>query len=507
VTREVAYDTLLYQQRRELHQAVGAALERLSPEATMPLAHHFFVAEDWPHALRYQILAGRQSQKLFANFDAIEHYSRALQSANGAGHEDTKGQREEIHLALGELLTTTSQYDAALDHLQQALDLAIALGDGDARARACRWFARLYEQRGEYPLALDWIQRGLAALAGRETADAAEALITAGLIHNRQGDYARALEHCHHALSIAERAGTTNVMARANGLLGILAWRRGDGTQVVPYLQRAIDLYQQAGNIHGQGLIHNVMGNACVDLGQWSDADHHYRRAQEVFHLIGDTYNRALAENNVGTVVRFQGHLDQAQAFFEAAITSLEQLGGSFYQMAIFQYNLGDVFIARGDVATARRHLAISRDYILQAQAKALLPDLHRLLSEAALLAAEFDVAEDGARHSRDVARELGMRGDEGHALRALGEAVAARGETEQAETYLRESAAILREVGQEYGEALSELSLARFLVGQGRPDEARQALDRCVPVFERLGAALDLARARVLRDELAVST
>jgi hypothetical protein len=66
---------------------------------------------------------------------------------------------------------------------------------------------------------------------------------------------------------------------------------------------------------------------------------------------------------------------------------------------------------------------------------------------------------------------------------------------------------AILREVGQDYGEALSQLSLARFLVGQGRPDEARQALERCVPVFERLGAALDLARARELRDELAVTT
>ena len=64
-----------------------------------------------------------------------------------------------------------------------------------AAAHVCRWLARLYELRGEYPAALDWVRQGLEVLAGRETADAAEMLITAGLIYSRQGEYDTALGH------------------------------------------------------------------------------------------------------------------------------------------------------------------------------------------------------------------------------------------------------------------------------------------------------------------------
>jgi tetratricopeptide (TPR) repeat protein len=153
----------------------------------------------------------------------------------------------------------------------------------------------------------------------------------------------------------------------------------------------------------------------------------------------------------------------------------------------------------------ACKHLALSRELAAQAGAKALLPDLHRVAAEAALLAGEPDLARQEALQSRDAARELNMRGDEGHALRACGQAAAALGKAEQAERDLHESVAILQEVGQDYGEALSHLALAGFLVDRGRAEEARPALDRAIPVFERLEAALDLERARALLARLTV--
>jgi tetratricopeptide (TPR) repeat protein len=272
------------------------------------------------------------------------------------------------------------------------------------------------------------------------------------------------------------------------------------------HLQDALHRYQQADNIHGQGLVHNYIGAACYDLGRWRDADHHYRCARDIFYQIGDVYYRALSENNIGTIARFQGRLGEARAYFEKALRSLEQLGGSPYQVAIFHMNLGDVSIAHRESAEARRHLDVSRRHAEQAQARALLPDLHRLTSEAALLAGELDLAVEEGRLSRDIARELEMRGDEGHALRALGEVATTYGDMARAERDLRESIAILQEVGQKYGTALSQLALARVLVSQGRLEEARHALDQCVPVFERLEAALDLERARALLEAMAVA-
>ena len=75
----------------------------------------------------------------------------------------------------------------------------------NAAAHVCRWLARLYELRGDYPTAIDWVRQGLEVLEGRETADAAEMLITAGLIYSRQGDYDSAWICASTALRIAER--------------------------------------------------------------------------------------------------------------------------------------------------------------------------------------------------------------------------------------------------------------------------------------------------------------
>src|SRR5207249_5545724 len=52
VIQDVAYGSLLKERRRELHRAVGAAIEELYPDRLadhyQELAHHFVNGEDWP---------------------------------------------------------------------------------------------------------------------------------------------------------------------------------------------------------------------------------------------------------------------------------------------------------------------------------------------------------------------------------------------------------------------------------------------------------------------------
>jgi class 3 adenylate cyclase len=74
-TQEVAYETLLFAQRQQLHRAVTSALETLRPSATEQLAHHAYVGRNWPRALHYQLLAGQHAQQLSANDQAIEHFA------------------------------------------------------------------------------------------------------------------------------------------------------------------------------------------------------------------------------------------------------------------------------------------------------------------------------------------------------------------------------------------------------------------------------------------------
>jgi class 3 adenylate cyclase/tetratricopeptide (TPR) repeat protein len=503
--QEVCYGSLLARTRRLYHRKIAAYLEANQAEAEgdYPLiAHHAFLGQDWPRALRYQQLAGEQAQQLFANHEAIDHFTKALQSAENLPPEETAAARLAIHLNLGELLTTTGKYDQAVEHLDRALALADARGERDARTRACRWRARLHELRGEYPQAFEWIERGLGTLAGRESAEMAQLLLLAGLINIRQGNFDSALTQCQHALQIAERLNDVRALARANNLLGLIH-RRGDSAAAIGHFRRALDLYQRAGDVQGQATAQNLIANACFNTGQWQEADRLYRQARATFDQMGDVYNRAFADNNLGGIALNQGRLDEALAFYGEALRSLEQIGGSAYVLGVIRMNLGAAFIRQGEAAQARAHLRAARQLFEQAGSRDFLPELHRHFARAALIAGEAPEAEAEARAALQLARELSMRGEEGNCLRVLGEIAGAQRRWDEAETLLAESVAALEEVADEYELARSRFSLARAQSELGKRQAARAALARSAEVFTRLEAAMDLQAALALRESL----
>ena len=153
--------------------------------------------------------------------------------------------------------------------------------------------------------------------------------------------------------------------------------------------------------------------------------------------------------------------------------------------------------------ALARQHLRASQALFDQAQARDFLPELHRHLGEAALRTQDPAEAKAEGQQALALSDELAMRGETGCARRLLGEAALAQAHAAEAEEQLVESIAILAEVSDECQLARSRLVLARIYVARGDLELARPLLDQSQAVFERLGAALDLAAACALREAL----
>jgi predicted ATPase/class 3 adenylate cyclase len=507
--QEVCYDSLLIRTRRLYHRKIAAYLEnsrsvgRLEAESNYPLiAHHAFAGQDWRRALRYQLLAGQRAQKIFANHEAIEHFEKALQSAENLVSAETVEEEQLIHAALGELLTTTGQYEHALEHLHEALSLAVERADHDAQAHACRWLARLHELRGEYRPALEWFQQGLTVLQGRETADAAELLLLAGQINIRQGNYDNALEQCQNALRIAQQLGEVAALARAYNVLGHITYLRSSSVMAIEHFQKSLELNEQAGDIHGQAISHNFIATAYFNTGQWRAADKHYCQAREIFDQTGDVYHCAFADNNLGGIALNQGRLNEALTLYREALRALERIGGSPYVLGVLHMNLGRTFVRRDDFVAAYQHLGISQEYFEQVQARDFLPEMYRWFAEAALLSGELLEAKARGQQALSLAQDLSMREEVGCSLRIMGEIAATQGQLDKAEQHLTESISILKEVGDEYECARSQFSLARLHMSQGKLAEGLTTLNHCQEVFQRLDARLDLANARALPTE-----
>jgi predicted ATPase/class 3 adenylate cyclase len=497
-TQEVSYETLLFTQRRELHKRLAALLEEQSPEAVGQIAYHAYLGEDWPRSLRFHLLAGAQDKQLFANLQSIEHYRRALTSADHLPPQDTLSQRQQIHADLGELLLTIGQIDEGQEHLQTALALAQELGNMEAQAWICRWMARGYEQRGQYAPALDWINRGLTVLGDRLTPAALELRLIAGLIFTRQGEYQRASQQAIASMLAAEELSVPSIVARSHNLLGNIDHRRGRASEAATHFEEALALYKELGNLQGQAQVLNSLGSAYFDLGQWADADAIYRQAGQTFTQLGNIYNRLFVDNNLGGIALNQGRLDDALHYYRRALSALESIGGSLFVTGVLHLNLGATHIRRSELPVALEHLYDSQRLLEQAQGSEMLPELHRRMAEAFLAQQDYAGARAQAEQSLALAEELAATGEQGMAWQVMGAIQAAQGQTEAAEASLEKAIGLLRNVGNDYGLACSQLFLAQ-LHGHRQAERRDNLLRECLPTFERLGALIEMEQAQAL--------
>ena len=172
LTHDVAYNSLLLQQRRELHRAVGRSIEELYPdrltEHYSELAYHFIRAEDWPKTLEYSTRAGDQSAQSYSNVEAEQHYTRALAAASKLPLVEP-GALADLYSKRGEVLSIVGQYDEAIADYQRARELARSAGD---RAREVLVLFRLstvyWETHQKDPM-LEY--SGQAQALARETGD------------------------------------------------------------------------------------------------------------------------------------------------------------------------------------------------------------------------------------------------------------------------------------------------------------------------------------------------
>ena len=501
-TQEVAYQTLLHAQRQQLHRAVAETLAQQQPDATVVIAYHAFLAELWPLALHYNLLAGERAKRLYANQQAIDFLQKALQSAQALPDTENGESLKRIHLTLGELFVTTGQYDTAAKHLAEALTLAQAQQDWEAEATCYHWYGRSHERRGDYGVALSWLDKGFGALEGRVSNQEAEISLIAGLVNYRQGNFAAALRLCQRSLGVGEKLNDAAIRARTYNLMGIVALRQ-DSRAAIEQFRQSLAQYEQLQNVRGQAVSHNLIANGLFALGHWSEADGHYRRSLDLFAQTGELYNQVLGNNNLGGIALKQGRLDAALGYYQRAVRLLEQTGGSLWVLGALHMNVGHVYIQRRELEKAAAELHHAQSHFDKAQLRDLLPELYGLLAEVTWLQGDLDMAEQHGHHSLTLARELAMPREEGYTLRILGEVAYARSQWDEAERLFRESYQTLHQAGDEYEEGRAQLSLAQLYAFRQQPEEAEAALALCEELFERLEAQLDLAAAHAVRQLL----
>jgi class 3 adenylate cyclase/tetratricopeptide (TPR) repeat protein len=330
--QEVAYASLPFKLRRELHKAVGLRLEfaaghDLDAEPAI-LSHHFSQAGDNARAHRYAMAAARRATEQFSHADAARLYRRAIDAGRADGGAADPRSLADAWEQLGEALRNVGEPAAAAKALTQARHLL--RDDPIAQARLCHRHAEVAERSAALSAAVRWLNRGFRCLDGVEgheaTAWRARMRSYLGSLRNAQGRRVQAISACTEAISEAESVGELSALAHACYALDMALVESGRSEEAT-HSWRALDIYQQLGDPEHEFLVLNNLGAIAYWDNRWDEAAALYDRAGGCAERAGRPADRAFTDGNVGEILSDQGHLDEAKAHLQRARRVLSATG------------------------------------------------------------------------------------------------------------------------------------------------------------------------------------
>jgi predicted ATPase/class 3 adenylate cyclase len=482
VTHEVAYESLAYATRAQLHGEYARYLETTYPERidqlAQQLAHHFEHAQNQDKARVYLLKAGDQAATSYANEEALAYFSRALELTPGAeprARFDTLLKRERVFDLLGRR-SEQRQDLTELSHLADGFDEAPFL-----RAQIATRRAQLEIDVGDYALATSSAQAAIREIEGdvHTRTHAADLLVDALLLEARvmflAGRAVAAKPQLENALALAREHHYVRGEYNALAQLGLWNWYGGDYVAATDLLEHSLRHIRHAGDIRRELEILNNLGVVAKAQWRFSEAIGYYEQAQAIARKIGDRSGEATLLNNMGSASLASGDFVHAGFYSEqaaamaVAVNEPTLQGMALANRAEAYRELGQYGLAKVTTARALELVRSSGDR----RAEAIVLDNMGLI-ESSL--GNYADALEAAKAAMAMAREIGSRPTEASALLHLGAVYTTTEQFDAAEQAIIAANGIVHELGEELTMREVQAALAHLALARGGNDDLDKA-------------------------------
>jgi class 3 adenylate cyclase/predicted ATPase len=480
LTQQVAYDSILTERRRTLHERIGAAIETLFADRLddhlSDLAHHYRLSVNTQKALEYLHRAGKREVQRSASAAAINHFSTALDLLQTLPESRERLDLElALQLALGPPLYATKGMGAPEVEraFRRARELCEQIGE------AAQLFPALVGLQGVYCFRAEWRTAQELAQVGLRLADQAndsQLLIEAHhmlmypqgwqgklrscLIAGEQVEALYDLKlHRSHALMYGHDPGVCCI-----GFKALALWTMGYAEQALQAIYQVATLSRELGHPFSQYLY--------LLIATWVEG------------MRGD--DAASSES-----ARAMCSLCDEQGF--------EVFGG---WASVFS---GSILAKQGKVSEGIAQMEAGIAVLRVNQTKMGEPHRITLLADAYGKAGEIEKALRLLEEALVKTHKTGERLWEAETQRLKGELLLRRepSKLEEAQTCFRDAIGLARSQSAKSLELRATMSLARLLDKQGNRDEARTMLSDIYGWFTEGFDTADLKDAKVLLDEL----
>jgi len=359
--REVLYDEISPELRREYHLAYGNYLEGRAAvrkgESVADLAHHFYRGGAPDKALPYLVRAGDRAGRVFAYREARDCYRWALEVLPGAGGVRDRSDLERVLLyRLGLTYNRLGEAQESLDHFQRAEALAEQSGDHRAMAEIQRRIGLIQARAGQYDQAARRYRQSVENFrrAGDRKA-LCEVLVNAANIPFEQGDWKRVQAYYDRALRIARQVGDRRQTAAIYMSLGIMASIRGEADRALELYEESRVIYEEVKDWYNLASLYLNQGWSYAGLKAWDKAQVAYEKALAISRKTRNIFRESDCYLNLAEVLLATSDLKGSKRVCLKALEIFKKVDN--------RLGMADALKTLGQVATAERRWEEGRSY------------------------------------------------------------------------------------------------------------------------------------------------
>ena len=330
--QEAAYESILIKKRAELHRRIGEIMEEIHvariEEFAPLLAYHFYSAGD-DRSLKYDVIAGQKSARLYANAEAATHFRRALEVAKRLTTDAR--QIKHIFIQLGQVLELSGRYEQALAVYDDLRAFGRERGDRSgemsalmAKATIYSIFSQIHDPDMSAKLLMDALE------ISHELGDrAAQTKLHWNLMLNNlfSKKFEAALEHGETALTLARELSDPEQLAFVLNDLCRLYTCLGRFDDAYAVIKEARSLWMEQNN---QVMLADSWGSeaeATYNAGEFARALENSQQALQISertkNIWGQSYDRML----MAFILLQQGQLGQAIPLGEQSTQLADEAG------------------------------------------------------------------------------------------------------------------------------------------------------------------------------------
>ncbi len=221
----------------------------------------------------------------------------------------------------------TSQLEAALQTLQQALQIYREIHDSQGEGRAIGNLGSVYAKLGNDVRAIDYQEQSLAI--AREIKDRlgeGTALGNLGLAYGALGDYGKAIDYQEQSLAIARKIKDRLGEGTALGNLGLAYGALGNYGKAIDYQEQSLAIAREIKNRLGEGTALGNLGLVYYALGNYPKAIEYHEQGLAIAREIGNQESEAGVLNNIGLILTKQKQLELAIVFYKQSVNAYESI-------------------------------------------------------------------------------------------------------------------------------------------------------------------------------------